>query len=544
VVDAKKIKKISLAIFFSLAFIGSVKGDEPLLLFEKSNTTITTIPGGSVNKNVVVNTVGGNETTAFSVFFFGDIAIWAKLDNNLFIIAPGEYRNISFKISVPEQTTEGIYNGSIRASTSKGQFIVMNLSLNVTQGVGRIIAESFFEGEIPQEYDVFIIDSFGRVVNSGVMKSGYWLSDYLPYGTYTLLTRSETYVNINMSFNLVRSERRVFLAVSERQGPFIVVEPQHSYIETCPDVSDFSTIRIKNEGFEMQTVNISPSNSIISFDKYSLQIDPGDYKDVRFNTQQLSPGSYESEIHIHHLSFDDTVKVFVEVYPRGSCEGYLSSMTVEYSNMTVIPIGLNHFFVVEITPKYSASILKLEELSTDFPVSFTPKYYSDIPASLKVPFLVKVYSDMYTDGFVVLKARSDVGEESLVIKAETNDLNEEVLNQESSDLRKMLFDFEYYLLNEKEVDQQEVLDITAMSLQLDTLSLQDVFSAKEKIDSVLNESKEFFVIYTPPKPSNDYLLILILALLFVGIIFVLVLRKKMSFRGYLKRLRQEKSKTI
>ena len=83
------------------------------------------------------------------------------------------------------------------------------------------------------------------------------------YGTYTLTTHNDVYQNKTLSFNLITPRKSILLNFEKRIGPFLIVEPQHSYVDVCPDNTDFSTIRVKNEGFESLNVTITPTNSII-----------------------------------------------------------------------------------------------------------------------------------------------------------------------------------------------------------------------------------------------------------------------------------------
>ncbi|MBR9679370.1 MAG: hypothetical protein GON13_03825 [Nanoarchaeota archaeon] len=539
-VDAKKIKIISfLFVIFQMILIA--KAEEPILVFEQSPIELTMIPKSSTNFEIYINAFSGNESTSFTVFSAGELEHWINFFDTYFLISSQESQKVSFKINIPEETSEGVYNGSIRLTSFKGQFLVLNISVTVRTELGRLVVESLFSEEVPHTFNISLLNSEGEIVDFGVVNKGYWFSNFLPLGVYTLITDSNVYENKEISFNLFNSEKSILLKLDERKGPFLLVEPQHSYIETCPDKKDFSTIRLKNGGFEELNISVFPSNSIISIISNKIVLESEEYKDIRFEIQELSPGSYESELLISHLGFEDIVKVFVEVYPRSSCETTFTGLTVQYSNFSRIPIGLDHFFVISVSDEFPSTILKLEQTSTDFSTSFFPKYYSNLDSGITVPFLVKLFSDNSSEGFIILKVRNTRGEESLVINVKSSELNAEILIQEISDLSIMLSIFENNILSNSESDE-DVFKISELKILLDEASNHvnsDLYLAKEKVDIVLNESLLLFDAYFSEKNSDNsfiFLIMLFIVFLFAGLFF---LRKKTLFNKYLNNLRKE-----
>lgn len=537
------IKKIEISVLLFFLFLNFARADEPLVFFDSSELNILMLPGSSANFEVMVKSLLGDEDTYFTTFAAGDIASWVSFVDNFFIISPGSYETVPFRLEIPFEASEGIYNGSVRLSTSQGQMSVLNVSVNVTGNIGRVVLESFYESEVPENFNVTVLDSGGSVVDSGVVSSGYWFSKYLPFGSYSVSVLSEIYQEKELSFNIFNSEKRVLLLLEKRKGPFLSVEPQHSYVETCPDSSDFSTIRLRNDGFEILNVSLHSSNSIINIDSPELVLGAGDFTDVRFEVLGLSPGNYESEIVVEHLGFQDFVNVFIEVYPRTACESVGSGVSVEYSNSTIIPLKLDHFFVLTVDSRYSVSILRVEEVSTDFPVSFVPKYYSGLKSDSTVPFLVKTYSNYSDTGFIILRIRSDRGEESIVIQADSKPFDGGVLVQEISDLRDLLNVFENTLLKSGSDNLEDLKKISNLKLELNNASNfmgSNVELSKQIVDGVLNKGLDFFDIYTPKKIGDNPLILLLFIVVSAVILFV-VLRNKLVFKKYLKKLRAGRS---
>ena len=160
---------------------------------------------------------------------------------------------------------------------------------------------------------------------------------------------------------------------------------------------------------------------------------------------------------------------------------------------------------------------------------------------MTVPFLVKLFADDSSEGFIILKVRNTRGEESVVVTVESSEINPEILIQEISDLSMMLSIFENNVLSESE-SADDVFEISELKILLDEASNHvndDLYLAKQNIDVVLNESLQLFESYFSEEVPDNSLLFLMFVIIISFIVGVFVLRKRALFNKYLNKLRKE-----
>ncbi len=148
-------------------------------------------PGSSSNGFFNVSALyPGNLVLNVTLTRQGSIASWITFsgENSTNVsISPGKTRLMNLTVSPPGFASLGLYFANITAETGDGQIQKMNLTVNVSQDVGRIglfvndtIGVPVEGASVSVWYDTYLMDS--GATNS----SGRWLSSWLAIGNYSV----------------------------------------------------------------------------------------------------------------------------------------------------------------------------------------------------------------------------------------------------------------------------------------------------------------------------------------------------------------------
>jgi hypothetical protein len=243
----------------------------------------------------------------------GEIAGWITLETLVVNLSYGEYRIIDFNITVPEAQSLGIYYGWINLTSEDGQKKDVNITVNVTEQVGRInVTVNNTIGNPVVAATVFIWDTIPSLVDSGSTNdNGNWLSDWLEPENYTVEVVKDGYET---------QTKNITLAVGEAEQTFITLQP------IAAPVLDVSPLTLSESGFvgqritkiltirnigDMNLINITLNSTSdwISFDTQFIPIiTPGNYTYVNAYLGPIAnTGTYLGTININSSNDGDEI---------------------------------------------------------------------------------------------------------------------------------------------------------------------------------------------------------------------------------------------
>ncbi|MBR9681784.1 MAG: carboxypeptidase regulatory-like domain-containing protein [Candidatus Altiarchaeota archaeon] len=198
-----------------------------------------------------------------------------------FLLSSGEIMEVNFTVAVPSLTTPGIYLVNITANSSDGQTKQINVTINVTQNVGRfnvdvkdLIGTELSGATVLVWSSGFVLKDSGSADGNGV-----FVSTWLPVDNYTVEASKSGYgINSeNASILGALTTTNVSIVLEPTGAPILDVSPS-SISETVYTGVQISRILIvKNTGdLPLVNVTLSSDSGWISFSKTLIQSLAGD----------------------------------------------------------------------------------------------------------------------------------------------------------------------------------------------------------------------------------------------------------------------------
>ncbi|GEM_PF-4988645 len=294
------------------------------------NLTVYAPPNGHTDDSFeVLALLPGNSGLNVTVSREGDIADWITFDGAGtvdFYVQPGEERVVNFTVTVPPSTSGMLYHANITVNSSFGELKKLNLTVNVTQGVGAInVTVKSSIGDPISGASVFIWTPLNVLKDTGTTGSnGTYLSKWLLPGNYTVEATAAGY-NTNTANATVHGNLNVTdaVVVLEPTGaPVLEVSPSSISESAYTGDQVTKTLIISNTG-DLSLVNVSLNTSVswISFSKGKMSSIPASGNE--YVTVYIGPlgavGTYSGSITVaSENDGNETMPVSFDVRSRPS----------------------------------------------------------------------------------------------------------------------------------------------------------------------------------------------------------------------------------
>ncbi len=341
----------------------------------------------------------------------GGIASWITFsgENSTNVsLSPGETRLMNLTVSAPASASLGLYFANITAESGDGQIKKLNLTVNVTQSVGRI--RSFVNDTLGTPVEgatVFVwFDSYPKDSGS-TNSSGLWLSSWLSPGNYTVEASKAGYITKveNVTVSGAMNVTNVTITLEPGGAPVLDVSP--SAISASSYVGDIATklLTIMNIGdMTLDDINIS-GPGWMSFSKdFISSLSQGSYENVEVSMVSSSVGTYEGDILVTsandgnvtvHVTFDVSKKPAARgpSGPSGPLPvppGKAAINITKYDKVVNVTAGEKKTFpvTVENSGNVTLSSIVLSIGGVDFDADVTPEIVRSLEPGRRSIFLV------------------------------------------------------------------------------------------------------------------------------------------------------------
>ncbi|MCD6477758.1 MAG: hypothetical protein J7K87_02020 [Candidatus Aenigmarchaeota archaeon] len=339
---------------------------------------------------------------------------WITFDGNTtknVSLASGESKIINFTVAVPNSTPIGLYFANITAQSGDGQLKKLNLTINVTEDVGKLnISVNDSIGNTISGASIFIWQNSILKDTGSTDSNGNFLSKWLVKGSYVVEATKAGYSNVqkNAMVEGNRNTTNVFITLEPTGAPVLDVSPS-SISESAYTGNQVSKILIISNTGDMvlSGVNLYSDVEWISFSQsYISSIAAGDSKNVYAYLGPLSqPGEYTGTIYVN--SSNDGSESIPVIFDVETSEGggggggggatggtptveiKKSLKIVNYPNEVNISKGEKKLIGIEIKNDGEVSLNVSLNTKTNFPTKVSPEFSEMLPGSTKV-FLVRV----------------------------------------------------------------------------------------------------------------------------------------------------------
>ena len=320
---------------------------------------------------------------------------WIKFDgaNSTYLEVPaGETYPVNFTVTVPYGTTKGVYFANITSNSSFGETMKTNLTINVTDDVGRILVTVLdsLGGRI-ESASVFVWDLVPMLQDTGSTDSdGEYLSCWLPPGNYTVEATKAGYSLEQKNGTVVGDQNTSFVNVTlEPTGaPVLEVSPS-SISETAYTGDQVSRLLVISNTGDMTLVNVTLNSTVswISFqEEFIASIIPSNFENVYAYLGPLSStGLREGKILVKSANDgEENITVFFDVRSRPSSPSSNGGSTTPTSWPAPAPSN-KELSIAEFSPEMNVTIGESVLLSIEVENTGDVEL-SDVSVSVGGPF--------------------------------------------------------------------------------------------------------------------------------------------------------------
>jgi len=422
----EKKKILILSVFFILIFI-------PNTLSDSSNA----MAGFSVNDKYNVLNISPEEKTVYlppaknltDVFdlkadYPGNTGLnvtvtregttWITFDGNTtknVSLVSGESKAINFTVSVPNSTSIGLYYANITAQSDDGQLKKLNLTINVTEDVGKLnVSVNNSIGNPVSGASIFVWQDAALKDTGSTNSNGTFLSKWLVKGSYIVEATKSGYSTVQKDA-FVEGDMNttdVFITLEPTGAPVLDVSP-NSISESVYIGNQVSKVLIISNTGDMvlSGVNLYSDVDWISFSQdYISSIAAGDSKNVYAYIGPLSQaGEYTGTIYVNSSNDgSENILVVFDVKTSGGGGGpggggatggvpvvkkEKSLEILNYPNEVNISRGEKKLLGIEVKNTGEVSLNVSLNAKTYFPTKVSPEFSEMLPDYTKV-FLVRV----------------------------------------------------------------------------------------------------------------------------------------------------------
>ncbi len=482
------------------------------LSLSHTNITVFVPPNGEVIENFDIEAeYPGNMGLNTTVFKGGNVSDWISFNGSSYLevfIAPGETNKINFTVSVPPFTSSELYYANISVNTSDGQFEKINITVNVTDNVGRINTTVFDSlGGRLSGASVLIWTAGVILKDTGnTDENGTYISEWLVPGEYFVEASKAlfdmgsepvtVFGNLNMS--------NISIILEPTGAPILDVSPSSISESVYVGAISTRTLVISNIG-DLSLVNVTLRSDVswISFSEtFFSSIIPSDNKFVyAYIGPRSSVGSYSGKIIVESVNGGNkNITTFLDVSEQPTTPSSPSGGR----GFAPIPIPVVKSFKISICPEEVEIVrgetelifigvendgnVGLEEVSLsvsgDFEISVSPKS-TELPFNTTKAFIVSIkvpenaedkkYNYMVTASG---EGISDSTTFSLIFLPIDTDLLRISLNQTISEMENLI----KILLNETQRSENEGKNVS------------EIFSLLGQATQKLGDAKQYFSI--------------------------------------------------
>jgi uncharacterized membrane protein len=300
------------------------------------NNTLNMTPSGMVvlvppNGNLtdylnVTAELPGNSGLNITVSSEGSISSWITFNGSStidFFLFPNETKTINLTVSVPPATSSGYYYANITANTT-GQAMKLNLTVNVTQDVGRISVTVIDTIGTPiDSATIFVWNTDPNLEDSGSTdENGTFVSKWLLPGNYSVEANKAGYAQNSDNTTVYGNQNttNITLVLAPTGAPLLDVSPNSISESAYTDDIIQRTLIISNIGdLNLLNINITADKSWITFStSFISSLIPSDDVNVYAYIGPISPpGSYTGYIKVNSSNDgNETIPVAFDVQSR------------------------------------------------------------------------------------------------------------------------------------------------------------------------------------------------------------------------------------
>jgi hypothetical protein len=465
---------------------------------------------------------GGDEPILADLSVSGDARDMISFNQIFVKVEPNETKRVDFHVNPPKTT--GIHDGRIRISVAGEQVNWVDISFDVSRLLGKFIVESMSQGSLVENFTVFVYEE-SKLVFEGTSEGNYVVTDYFDYGDYTVVVKSQGYVDSTKMLNLNSTERVLAFEMEPLPQRDLSIYPSSLMVQGCEQEGALSVLTVYNSGKEDESINISYPANLVSLSNSSFILKPSVSEEVSISFYPQYFGNYSFFINISYGDVLSMVHVTFQVMSYSSCRGREIFRNISFTERMFVHRNFIRYVPVYLNISDYLGSLSLEILGKSS-VEVFPRTYMNVNPGDQLVFLLKIFDPR--DENLILRFSSTYGTAVYSLSISTKDiLDMDMVFAELDDV-KSLFEF----LKQKALDnavmgkdmEQPLLSINSALISFDQISdvlSTDPVSAKQSLDTFASQLPTIMgvVYYQELYYSPPYFLLIFLVIIPLAIFF-------------------------
>src|SRR3989338_4673413 len=179
----------------------------------------------------------GNTGLDIALSRIGEIGNWMYLEANYLNLSSCKSENLTVSIDIPGNASLGVHNGSIWLVSGDGQEGFVNITVNVSEGTGRVnITVRDTINNPVQGATVFLWKDAYLKDSGSTNENGTWISKWVYTGNYTLEVSKSGYGLYSKIVEIPAGKTaQVNITLAPSAGPVLDVSPrsisEYAYVE-------------------------------------------------------------------------------------------------------------------------------------------------------------------------------------------------------------------------------------------------------------------------------------------------------------------------
>ncbi|RKX57075.1 MAG: hypothetical protein DRP29_08835, partial [Thermodesulfobacteriota bacterium] len=324
----------------------------------------------------------------------------------------------------------------ITFETGDVQLDWIDFSADVSRSYGRFLIEAYDNGNIVEDFDVRVYKQ-GELVSEKKGARGYCFSDYLDFGDYTILVKSDGFASSSKLIPLYENQKSLVFNLEPLASQHLQISPENVVVQTC-ESEETALITMENIGKKNLNVSVSIPPYVMSVSERNFTVISGTSRTLPVFIKSLPRGNYTTNLNISFLNQTETVNFNIIVYPKEDCEGRTAISHINYS--TSIHMDATHIRYLPVYLKFGDYSGKVSvDVSGNADTEIFPKIYNTINPGNEVVFMLKVSSPL--SDFISMNFKTSSGTSHYPIKIYVSDtLSGEIVEEE---LRELISFFKY-----------------------------------------------------------------------------------------------------